>query len=156
MEKIYIKKVSDNSDLIENAAQWFSSKWSISKELYMESLDLSIHNKDKVPQWYLVVNENNDIIAGAGVIDNDFHKRKDLTPNICALYVEKDYRGRSISKCLLAYIKEDLYNLGYKEVYLITDHVGFYEKYNWEFFDMVEELDGEKTRMYVSSTLENI
>lgn len=122
----------------------------------MESIDMSICNKDKVPQWYLVLNENNKIIAGAGVIDNDFHKRKDLTPNICALYVEKNYRGRSISKDLLAYIKEDLNNLAYKKVYLITDHIGFYEKYNWEYFDVVEDLDGEKIRMYVSSTSEII
>lgn len=153
MENIYIKKISDNPDLKEDAADWFSSKWSIDKELYIESLELSIKNKDKVPQWYLVVNGDNKIIAGAGVIENDFHKRKDLTPNICALYVEKDYRGRKISKDLLEYIRKDLYNMSYKEVYLITDHIGFYEEYDWEFLDMVEELDGQKARMYVSTTL---
>lgn len=153
MENIYIKKISDNPDLKEDAADWFSSKWSIDKKLYIESLELSIKNKDKVPQWYLVVNENNKIIAGAGVIENDFHEREDLTPNICALYVEKDYRGRKISKDLLEYIRKDLYNMSYKEVYLITDHIGFYEKYDWEFLDMVEELDGQKARMYVSTTL---
>lgn len=102
MENIYIKKVSDNSDLKEEAAQWFSRKWSVDKELYRQSLDLSIKKKDKVPQWYLLLNENDEIIGGAGVIDNDFHKRKDLTPNICALYVEENYRGRNISKDLLA------------------------------------------------------
>lgn len=102
MENIHIKKVSDNPDLKEEAAQWFSRKWSVDKELYMESLDLSIKKKDKVPQWYLLSNENDEIIGGAGVIDNDFHKRKDLTPNICALYVEENYRGRNISKDLLA------------------------------------------------------
>ncbi len=152
MENIHIKKVSDNSDLKEEAAQWFSRKWSVDKELYRQSLDLSIKKKDKVPQWYLLLNENDEIIGGAGVIDNDFHKRKDLTPNICALYVEENYRGRNISKDLLAYIKEDLGNLGYQEVYLITDHIGFYEKYNWEFLDMVEDLDGQITRIYLSST----
>lgn len=35
-----------------------------------------------IPNWF---------IAGAGVIENDFHNRPDLTPNICALYVEEDY-----------------------------------------------------------------
>ena len=37
--------------------------------------------------WYLCM-LNNQIIAGVGVIENDFHDRKDLTPNICAMYVE--------------------------------------------------------------------
>lgn len=31
-----------------------------------------------------------------GSIANDFHDRKDLTPNICAVYTEEAYRGRGI------------------------------------------------------------
>ena len=27
-----------------------------------------------------------------GVIENDFHDRKDLTPNVCAVYTEEDCR----------------------------------------------------------------
>ena len=33
-------------------------------------------------------------ISGAGVIENDFHDRKDLTPNLCALFVEERKCGR--------------------------------------------------------------
>lgn len=32
-----------------------------------------------------------------GSIANDFHDRKDLTPNICAVYTEEAYRGRGIA-----------------------------------------------------------
>ena len=37
-------------------------------------------------------------IAGAGVVDNDFHDRVDLTPNVCALFVEKDTETNGLPK----------------------------------------------------------
>ena len=33
------------------------------------------------PQWYLAIN-GSKIIGGLGVIENDFHERKDLSPNV--------------------------------------------------------------------------
>ena len=52
--------------------------------------------KGAVPQWYVVV-QGDKIIAGLGVIENDFHDRKDLSPNVCAVYVEEAYRCRGIA-----------------------------------------------------------
>ena len=43
--------------------------------------------KNAVPQWYVVL-EGDNIIGGCGVIENDFHNRKDLTPNVCAVYIK--------------------------------------------------------------------
>ena len=39
--------------------------------------------------------------AGAGVISNDFHNRRDLAPNLCALFVEPAYRRQGIARRLL-------------------------------------------------------
>ena len=47
-------------------------------------------------------------VSGMGVIENDFHDRKDL-------------RARGISP-----------------VYLVTDHTVFYERYGWKFLCMVQ------------------
>lgn len=101
-----------------------------------------------VPQWYLVV-EDSRIIGGAGVIENDFHKRKDLTPNLCALYVEEDCRCRGIAGELLRFICNDMRGTGIDTLYLITDHTSFYERYGWEYFCMVEEDEGGMIRMYI-------
>ena len=35
------------------------------------------------------------------------------------------------------------------EVYLSTNHIGLYEKYGWEFFGMMDDMDGEPSRVYV-------
>ena len=95
------------------------------------------------------MSRDGDIIAGAGVIDNDFHERKDLAPNICALYVEPEFRCHGIAGCLLEKICGDMKQDSIEAMYLVTDHTGFYERYGWEFMGMVKSEDGGDLRMYV-------
>lgn len=146
-DEFKIMLLRDEKDLTEIAAKWFYEKWNIPIEAYLESIQECQEKQTKIPQWYLVLNENK-IIGGLGVIENDFHKRKDLSPNICALYVEKNYRGKGIAKKMLDFVCKDLYTIGYQGVYLITEHTDFYEKCGWEFLCMVEEDNGHMTRMY--------
>jgi len=40
------------------------------------------------------------IIGGMGVIENDFYNRKDLTPNVCPVYTEKDYCCKGIASII--------------------------------------------------------
>lgn len=89
-------------------ATWFSKKWTITEKAYIASIEASLHSDHAVPQWFFIENKNQEIIAGAGVIENDFHKRPDLSPNICAIFVEPTYRNRGIAKTLLDFICEDL------------------------------------------------
>jgi GNAT superfamily N-acetyltransferase len=97
------------------------------------------------------LNEQKNIIAGAGVIENDFHNRKDLSPNLCALFVEEEYRKQNIAKELLNFAKSDLKNRGYDNLYLITELCDFYEKCEWHFFTMVEDEDSNIMKMYSST-----
>ena len=94
--------------------------------------------------------ENGKITGGIGVIENDYHDRKDLTPNICALYVEEGYRCRGIAGRMLDFAAADMKSFGIDKLYLITDHTSFYERYGWNFLCMVQP-DGEPEmiRMYV-------
>ncbi|MDC5178848.1 GNAT family N-acetyltransferase [Acinetobacter baumannii] len=147
-----ILRLSDYPQYKEMAAQWFSEKWQISVEAYLESIQISIDQKHAIPQWYIVLNKDKYLIAGAGVIDNDFHERKDLTPNLCALFVEENYRNQNIAKNILDFVREDLSNQGIQTLYLITDHNEFYEKCGWRFLTLVEDEEGEMVRMYVADT----
>lgn len=81
-------------------------------------------------------------MGGLGVIKNDFHDRKDLTPNVCAVYTEKEYRCKGIAGHLLCMAVEDLRANGISPVYLLTDHVGFYEHYgcSYVWFKATEKL----------------
>ncbi|MBR0139832.1 MAG: GNAT family N-acetyltransferase [Firmicutes bacterium] len=99
--------------------------------------------------WYLCLC-GGSIVGGLGVIENDFHDRKDLAPNVCAVYTEKAHRGRGIAGRLLDEAVEDMRSKGISPLYLITDHEGFYERYGWEFFCTAQgERDTEKARIYI-------
>lgn len=147
-----IVKLDDMSGSFEKSAEWFSSKWNIPVEEYLKSMEKSLTAKNGVPKWYIIANNENKIIAGVGVIENDFHKRPDLTPNICALFVEKEYRRRGIARMLLEFACEELSRCGIMTVYLITSHTEFYERCGWAFYDMIEENDGNMIRMYKHQT----
>ena len=138
--------LSDCPELCDKAAQWFSEKWGYPVGLYRESMAETAQDK-AVPQWYVCI-EDGCIIGGAGVINNDFHKRRELSPNICAVYVDEAHRGHGIAGALLRHVCRDMHEKGIDTLYLVTDHVGFYERYGWEYFTDVEEDSGEISRLY--------
>ena len=130
------------------AATWFNNKWGVPREAYLECMDAYLKNETEYG-WYLCL-EGDQIICGMGVIENDFHDRKDLAPNVCAVFTEEKYRGQGIAGNLLNMVVDDMKAKGISPLYLVTDHIGFYEKYGWEFLCMVQG-DGEPdmTRMYI-------
>ncbi len=135
-------------ELEDAAAEWFHSKWRVPKEAYLACMDACL--KDKTPyDWYLCLCEGR-IVGGLGVIENDFHDRKDLSPNVCAVYTEEAYRCRGIAGRLLNTAVADMKLKGITPLYLLTDHTGFYERYGWEFLCLAQG-DGEAqpSRMYV-------
>ena len=134
--------------LKDRAAEWFHSKWGIPQEAYLECMESYLNNTTEYG-WYLCL-DGNRIIGGLGVIDNDFHDRKDLTPNVCAVYTEEEYRCKGIAGHLLDMAVEDLRSKSVTPVYLVTDHTSFYERYGWEFLCMVQGDDEPSiTIMYI-------
>lgn len=136
----------EHPERIEAAAVWFHQKWGIPAEAYLESMS---GGGVTVPRWYIAVS-GDAVIGGVGIIENDFHDRKDLTPNVCALYVEKRCRGQGIAGALLRRVCADMEDAGVTTLYLITDHTSFYERYGWEFLCMAQgEGEQKPSRMYV-------
>ncbi|MDE7252141.1 MAG: GNAT family N-acetyltransferase [Acetatifactor sp.] len=144
-----IIRLTDQPEIKERAAEWFYEKWNIPQEAYQESMAECLAEKSPFPQWYMAV-EGERIIGGLGVIENDFHDRKDLAPNVCAVYTEVDRRCKGVAGALLNFVCADMKEKGIDTLYLVTDHTSFYERYGWEFLCMVQG-DGEPdmSRMYV-------
>lgn len=130
------------------AAAWFHGKWGVPLAAYRDSIQECLTNPcGGVPQWYLAL-ACGQIVGGVGVIRNDFHLRPDLTPNLCALYVEPNFRGQGVARSLLDQACRDLARQGIADAYLLTDHTAFYEKCGWHFLCMVEEESGGAARCY--------
>ena len=138
----------ERPDLKDAAAMWFHSKWNVPMEAYLECMEAYLNHETEYG-WYLCLNGSR-IIGGMGVIENDFHDRKDLSPNVCAVYTEEEYRCQGIAGKLLNMVVEDMKSKGITPLYLLTNHTGFYERYGWEFLCLVQG-DGEPelSRMYI-------
>ena len=148
MKKYQYITLRDKKELMYDAANWFCNKWGIPREAYLGCMEAYLNNKTEYG-WYLAL-DGEQIIGGLGVIENDFHNRNDLTPNICAVFVEESYRSQGIAGRLLDMAVEDLRIKGISPVYLLTDHIGFYERYGWKFLCMVQgDGESEMSRMYI-------
>lgn len=152
MKNYRIVSIDEAAAMKEEAAAWFSEKWDVPREAYAESMEECICRKGAVPRWYLVLDSDEKIIGGAGIIENDFHERRDLSPNLCALYVEEEHRGRGIAGRLLERACEDMADRGVDRLYLITEHDSFYERYGFSFLHTVRDDEGGLMRMYGKKT----
>ena len=151
MEQII--NIRECTEWLDRAADYFSSRWNISRELYLNSMNDSITTKHPVPRWYLLLRDD-DIIGGFGLIDNDFMVRIDLCPWFCGLYIEPAERGQQRGASLLAHGCREAAKLGYDKIYLNTDHTGYYEKYGWCYKGNFAHQNGTDTRVYEADTLQ--
>lgn len=148
MNELKIIDLRDMPEIKEKAAEWFCGKWRVPKEAYLKCMGDYLSGATEYG-WFLCL-DGDKIVGGLGVIENDFHDRKDLTPNVCAVYTEKEYRCRGIAGQLLNYVVNICKSKGISPLYLITDHTGFYERCGWEFLCMVQgDGEPEMTRMYI-------
>lgn len=71
-----------------------------------------------------------------------------LTPWIGFVFTAKEYRGRRCAGELISYAEGLAREDGHEFTHISTDHVGLYEKYGYELYQMAKSLDGEDARVY--------
>lgn len=138
----------DEPQWAQRACRWYSEKWGITLRAYEESVEICLRQKTGIPQWYLAATETGRIAGGLGVIENDFHTRADLTPNVCAVFVEPEFRGKGLARKMLDNVCRDMARMGQTDLYLLTDHTDFYEKLGWHFLENIRENSGDIARCY--------
>lgn len=146
-----IISVRENPEYKQKAIKYFQEKWASKDSLnvYEDCISNCIQAKTKLPQWYLLYDKD-EIIGCAGLITNDFISRMDLYPWICALYIEEKHRGNSYGSLLIEKAKQDAKDGGFDNLYLCTDHIGYYEHYSFEYIADGYHPWGESSRIYVT------
>lgn len=139
--------VREHPEYKDRAIEYISSKWSVSRVIYEDCIGHSIAAESILPQWYLLEKEE-ELIGCSGLVTNDFISRMDLYPWFCALFIEERYRGNSYGSLLIEKAKQDARNAQFRNLYLSTDHIGYYEKYGFNYVGQGYHPWGEESRIY--------
>lgn len=137
----------------DNKEYWLSkikeSDWGAGQFLYelLKNQKLKEFVGENTKVLMLVDGEN--LISFCTFADKDDIQPTELTPWIGWVYTFPDYRGHHYAGKLLSYAEELAKEAGINNIYVSTNHNGLYEKYGYEFYEMMKDMDGEDSRVYV-------
>ncbi|MEO4006237.1 MULTISPECIES: GNAT family N-acetyltransferase [unclassified Flavobacterium] len=128
-----ILSVRENPEYKDTAIRYLQQSWpEVPAIIYEDCIRNCIDAPQPLPQWYLL-EKDSEIIGCAGLITNDFISRMDLYPWVCAMYIAEAHRGHAYGSLLLDRAKKDTRAAGFKHLNLCTDHIGYYEKYGFQY-----------------------
>ncbi|MDE5586856.1 MAG: GNAT family N-acetyltransferase [Bacilli bacterium] len=150
MDQIEIVNLIEKQEYLEEVSKWIWREWSyehgatLGDIIYRSKHSL---NRNKIPSMYIALCHE-EVVGVVSLWVNDLTSRQDLYPWMATLYVKESYRGKGIGKKLQEHCIEVVRNLGYENLYLITHHENYYEKYGWKFLEEAPLHNGEKVRVY--------
>lgn len=136
-----------------NKEYWLSkikeSDWGAGQYLYelLKNQKLKQFVGENTKVLMLVDGEN--LVSFCTFAEKDDIQPTDLTPWIGWVYTFPSYRGNRYVGKLLSHAETLAEEAGIKNIYISTNHTGLYEKYDYEFFEMMKDMNGEDSRVYV-------
>lgn len=145
--KIYDYFDADSKKQADILAQIEKCDWAAAKTL----ADFLRNNKfhEILGEGRLFIMENGGKLAAFLTLTHTDSIRDDtLFPWIGFVFTVPEYRGHRYSGQLIGRACEAAAADGYNTVWLNTDHVGFYEKYGFEYIEDRIDICGENARLY--------
>lgn len=142
----------ENQEYIPLVATWIYKEFleNIKPDISLENLvqKLHGHKKQEFPIT-IIAKEGDQCIGTVSLFENDF-KGMELKPWLAALVVDKQLRGLGIGKGLITEITNIALNMGYKKLYLRTEHATkYYIKLGWLFVDKKTDEFGIDTEIFL-------
>jgi len=97
----------------------------------------------------LMLTEGDRLVSFCTLAEKDDIQPTELTPWIGWVYTFPAYRGNRHAGKLLYHAEALAKEAGMEAVYISTNHDGLYEKYGYTFFQMMKDIGGEDSRVYV-------
>ena len=148
-----IEYLKDHPELAETAAKWIYDEFikDIKKDVSYETVlnRYFIYNKTKLPIHLVAITDEQQCVGTISIDENDLKCRKIYTPWLSSLYVDKPFRSRKVAQKLINRVIEITKELGYKELYLRTEHTSdYYKKRGWLFVESCEDEYGLKPDIF--------
>lgn len=96
----------------------------------------------------LLLTKGEELISFCTYAEKDDIQPTELTPWIGFVYTFPQYRGHRCLGKLFAEIEKLARAEKVREVFISTNHIGLYEKYGCEFYQMMNDIGGEPSRVY--------
>ena len=137
----------------ENKEYWLSkikeSDWGAGQYLYEHLKDQKLKQITGESTKVLMLVDGEKLVSFCILAEKDNIQPTDLTPWIGFVYTFPNYRGNRYAGKLLSHAETLAKEDGIGNVYISTDSIGLYEKYGYEFWDLMKDWNGEETRVYV-------
>lgn len=104
----------------------------------------AVGEKSKV----LLLTDGEELVSFCTYAEKDDIQPTALTPWIGFVYTFPEYRGHRYAGELFREIEKLARAEKVQAIYISTNHTGLYEKYGCEFYQMMNDMDGEPSRVY--------
>lgn len=82
---------------------------------------------------YFVAEIDDSAVGSIGLVECDMDIKKELTPWVSSVYVQKNYRNHGIGTAMMRYIDEIAKDHGFQQIYLYTpDKQKMYSRLGWK------------------------
>ena len=140
-----IRLESTDNEIFEKVVEWNYNWWGKKTGKTVEQVrylfEHSICTEKRLPQTFVALLDGIPVGMYQLSMTDDLYGRPDIYPWLINVYVDENYRGKSICKELMLTVADKAKEAGLSELYLYTSHVGLYEKYGWELVEMVKTFD---------------
>ncbi|OAB45530.1 GCN5 family acetyltransferase [Paenibacillus glacialis] len=145
---IQIVNLAEHKEYFETVCQWLWKQWASDKPIEFVRYAV-LHNSqiDRVPMTFVAL-DGEEPVGTVSFWMNDLSCRQDLSPWLASLYVDEEQRGKGIARELQNRVIEEATKLGYSDLYLITTHDDYYERFGWNFIEKAPKLSGDFTKIY--------
>lgn len=137
----------------DNKEYWLSkikeSDWGAGQYLHKLLTEQKLKQLVGESTKVLMLADGEILVSFCTFAEKDDIQPTDLTPWIGWVYTFPDYRGHHYAGELLHHAETLAKEDGMNNVYISTGHTGLYEKYGYEFFEIMKDVNGEDSRVYV-------
>lgn len=125
------------------------SDWSAGQYLHNLLKNGEFQNLTGEKSKVLLLVDGDNLLSFCTYAEKDDIQPTDLKPWVGFVFTFPQYRGHRYVGLLFSEIEKIARSENVGEVYISTNHEGLYEKYGCEFYQMMNDIEGEPSRVYI-------